>query len=391
MRIYAGNPIIDNNPSNNLSASVLAGSTTLDIYSNYGFSSTTNIFLVGIYGDLQAELVYSTATDSTSATIYPATTYPHPQDTSLILMTYDEIEFSRSDDGGITWNVLGTIAIQVDKKSTVYIDTAASTISQWKFRFKNSVISVYSNYSTSLTQSGYLPYQLEYIQDGIVQDFPDPNMKFLTYSNITRWANGCSNDMALGVAMADKQGLTGYVSKTFSSNSNTLTLEDDFMMLKRLSISYDNGTSYNKASPIPLNNSSLEGKESTAFNQFNNKQPVYTRLGNTVMVLPGSSTQPYPTNYNLWYYRLPTYMVNSQDSLDLIFRPFTQVYNDYIMWRAKLSDKKYKEAKDFYQSYLVGKANFLEGMTQWQLDQNDSIDTDDFDYVMGWQRQPGTL
>lgn len=394
-RIYASNPIIANNPNTAISGPVLSGVGSLPIYNNVGFSATTNLILLGMYGDQQAEIVKTSSTGNTLANLSANTIFPHPQDTGFTLITYDMVEFSRSDNGGTSYVVLALIPLQVDSNSTALIDTLGTSTSIWRVRFFNSLTNNYSSYSSTISSTGYNRYQLGSIQDRGISLFQDPNLQILTYADLTDWANDCADILGWEIAMNDKDGLTGFVAGSTTNvittpTTNTggqtfLTLPDDFTRLYRISFSPD-GVNYYKGEPVPLNFSMFTGQENSSFGQFNYTEPGYYRQDNKVYVWPTTMTF-----YKLWYYRLPTYLVNPSDNLDLIFRPYSPIFLKYCLYEAKLKDKKKGEAEIYYDEFIEMKKQFIDGMVKWQLDQPDTIDSDDFNFLNGDVRQAGRL
>lgn len=393
MRIYSGNPFIINNPNTALSAPTIAGATMVSIYNDLGLNGS-NLILLGTYNDQQSELVTANASVQ-DLTLFHGTLFPHTQDTLVTLMTYDQVEFSRSDDGGITFTILTLTPIQVNRNTTMIIDNNGQSSSQWRFRFYNSLTQVYSGYSSTIFASGYNRYQLESIQDRTVSLFQDPNLQILTYSDITDWANDCSDILAWEIYENDKMGLTGFATgkltniittpTTNTLGQTTLTLPDDFTRLVRISFSSD-GVNYYKGEPVPLNFSMFTGQEQSAFSQFSYTEPAYYREDNKIFVWPVNMLY-----YKLWYYRLPTYLQLPGDSLDLIYRPYSPIFLKYCLYEAKLKDKKKDEAKIYKDEFDEMKDSFIEGMVKWQLDQPDTIDSDDFSFLNGDVRQAGRL
>jgi hypothetical protein len=393
MRIYSSNPYIINNPNTALSAPTIGGTITLPIYNDLGLNGS-NIILVGQYNDQQSELVIANASIQ-ALTLVNGTLFPHTQDTLITLMLYDYVEFSRSDDGGLTYQVIVLTPIQVNRNTTMIIDNNGQASSIWRFRFYNSLVQIYSGYSSTIPASGYNRYQLESIQDRTVSLFQDPNLQILTYPDITDWANDCSDILAWEIYENDKMGLTGFVagqatniitpSTTNTMGQTNFTLPNDFTRLVRISFSSD-GVNYYKGEPVPLNFSMFTGQEQSAFGQFSYTEPGYYREDNQVFVWPVSMIY-----YKLWYYRLPTYLVLPGDSLDLIYRPYSPIFLKYCLYEAKLKDKKKDEAKIYKDEFDEMKDAFIQGMVKWQLDQPDTIDSDDFSFLNGDVRQAGRL
>lgn len=394
-KIFATNPPVDDSPNTNISSPTIVGATSLPVYNNAGFSTSTNIILLGEYGDEQAEVVQTTATTSTSMTLLSGTIFNHNQDTLVSYLTYDQVEFSRSDDNGVSWIVLGTITLQVDRLETVFVDSGGFATSLWRYRFFNSVSGAFSSFSINIPATGYNFYQLAKLWDRLIALAQDPNLQILRRQEMTDWFNEAAEDLSSDLVMADNTSLVTLAMGAFQPNALSLTLPADCNKVKYLILSYD-GVNFYKCDPIDnLTNSALDGLQSAAVAQFSQTQPVYLRQDNQLVFYPsattGGSPAVSPQNYRLLYYRLPNYMVNPGDSLDLIFRPYTQVFLDYGMFRFKEKDKKFNEANHFYQLYEIGKRKFAEQSEKWQLDRNAMVDSRDFDYILGATRVAGRL
>lgn len=394
-KIFATNPPVDDSPNTNISAPIVAGVTTLPVYNNAGFSTTNNLVLLGQYGDEQAEIVLVDITTSTSMHLVNPTVYSHNQDTLVSYLTYDQVEFSRSDDGGTTFFVLGTINMQVDRLETIFVDAGGYSNSLWRYRFLNSLTGIFSSYSINIPASGYNIYQLAKLWDRLIALAQDPNLQILRRQEMTDWFNECAEELSAELSMADNTSLITLVQGAFAPGATGLTLPDNTNKVKYLILSYD-GINFYKADPIDnVTNSALDGLQSAAIAQFGQTQPVYIRQDNQLIFYPsstsGSSPASSPTNYRLMYFRLPNYLVNPGDNLDLIFRPYTQLFVDYGMYRFKQKDKKFSEATHFYNVFQEGKHRFQEQMEKWQLDRNAMVDSRDFDYIIGATRVAGRL
>jgi hypothetical protein len=394
-KIYATNPPVIDNPNTNLSAATAIGAGTLPVYNNAGFSNTTNLLLLGQYGDEQAEIVKSTATTPLSMSLLNPTIYTHNQDTFVYYMTYDQVEFSRSDDNAVSWSVLATINMQVDRQSTIYVDTGGTSTSLWRYRFVNSITGIFSSYSPSISSSGYDIYQLAKLWDRLIGLAQDPNLQVLSYQEMTDWFNECAEELSSAMVMSDNTSLSALQIGNFPANAVQLLLPADLNKVKYFILSYD-GINFYKATAIDdVSDSVFDSLQSAAISQFSQSSPVYIRQDDAIVFYPSiasASIPPLsPIAYRLFYYRLPTYLVNPGDKLDLVFRPYTQLFIDYGMYRFKQKDKKFTEATHFYNIYERGKERFMEQAEKWQLDRPQSVDSRDFNYVMGEPRIVGHL
>jgi len=141
-----------------LSSDVISGATSLSVQSIVGFESTAQILLIGEIGeDEKTEIVYPshhTAPSGTTIYLYGSTSFDHSQDTKVYAIDWDEIEISHASTTTGVKSVLGTMTIQVDLKESLYKDTA-KTSGYYFTRLKDSVNSIYTDYSDPIPYEGY--------------------------------------------------------------------------------------------------------------------------------------------------------------------------------------------------------------------------------------------
>jgi len=139
-----------------LQSDASSGSTTIEVQSIVGFS-TNQILCIGEIGSEKTEIVKThdtTAPSGNTITLASALTFDHPQDTKVYIIDFDQVEISWASTTGGDKSVLATIDIQADQKETIYKDTTKSS-GYYFVRFKDSINTLYSDYSDPIPYSGY--------------------------------------------------------------------------------------------------------------------------------------------------------------------------------------------------------------------------------------------
>lgn len=138
-----------------LSADLPSATSTLPVESAVEFAAN-NLILIGSLGTQNAELrIINTVSAGTNPTISPTvgTVSTHNKGESLASIQYNQIEISRSATLTGSYSVLATASFQLSQTTTEYQDASGLTTSYYKARFKNSVTSAFSDYSTPVSVS----------------------------------------------------------------------------------------------------------------------------------------------------------------------------------------------------------------------------------------------
>lgn len=156
MKLLASNlSLSQDQESARLTADSASGVTTLTVDNISGFA-INQILLIGNFGDSNAEIVKThTATSPTGSTITlaAATQFDHYSDTIVTVIDFDQIEFYRSTTLAGTKILLATQAISADRKESYYRDITHN--SGFAFvRFKNTILTAFSEYSTGVPYTG---------------------------------------------------------------------------------------------------------------------------------------------------------------------------------------------------------------------------------------------
>lgn len=165
VKIKNVNLVIDT-PISYVVSDTAAGVTTVTIKNGIGFGAS-QVILLGRLGNEGAEVVKTLGTmasGATNVTLVSATVFPHSASTPIQLVQYDQVEFSSATSTTGVKSVLSTTNLWADNDSTNYIDNA-STTGYYFGRFKNTIDSTFSSYSSPIPVAGYGIYSARNIID----------------------------------------------------------------------------------------------------------------------------------------------------------------------------------------------------------------------------------
>lgn len=137
---------VSNNVSTSLSEPAANATTTLNVKNTAGFQQNDYV-LVGSMGEEKTELVQITAIPNNTQFTVTALKFDHGTDTMIIFTKFNQVRIFRSTTGGIVYNVLATVDMQVDRLITNYDDTTAQPTYYYKTAFFNSITSQASAFS----------------------------------------------------------------------------------------------------------------------------------------------------------------------------------------------------------------------------------------------------
>lgn len=157
-------PIISNNKElsfsryhSSLKIDYASGVSAITVYSISQFA-INQILLIGEYGNEGSEIIKthaSTAPTGYTVTLASNLAKPHPKDTPVYIIAYDQIEFSHADTLTGDKTVLATSNIDPEEDEMMYEDTA-NTSGYYFTRYVNSIPTpdTYSDYSDAIPYDG---------------------------------------------------------------------------------------------------------------------------------------------------------------------------------------------------------------------------------------------
>jgi len=125
------------------------GSTAINVDNAQDFLATNIALFEGI-GQERAEFKAISSLTNTQITV-AATIFAHNRGSAVYLSQYDQIVVEKATSLGGTYSVLGTYLIQATQQNTLIQDNAGLSTSYYRVKFRNSVNSLESGYSSEAT------------------------------------------------------------------------------------------------------------------------------------------------------------------------------------------------------------------------------------------------
>jgi len=193
--------LLEGAPSTTLTADKAAASGTLTVANIAGFHESSVTYgypfvLIGNLGEPTAEIVrvhVSTAPTGTTITLNANTVYDHYVDTPVTVLYFDQVEFSRATTLAGSKSVLATYSITASAKTTIYPDLTNTTGYAF-FRFKNSIGTTYTGYSTGTPYTGNPKNSMQAIvEDACSMASVDVNDKYANEGDLLTDINEAQN------------------------------------------------------------------------------------------------------------------------------------------------------------------------------------------------------
>lgn len=155
MKIQISNPNLIDEERTYLTADYSSG-TTLTVRNSEGFT-TSWYAIVGEPGQEQTEATVISATPSDTTITISALKFSHPKSTPVYLSQWNQVSFERKPSGG-SYSVISGSPSNVewdDKDNTsLIVVSGGATTDTYKWRFYNSTLGTYSDYSDELGGTG---------------------------------------------------------------------------------------------------------------------------------------------------------------------------------------------------------------------------------------------
>ena len=191
------NPDISDTEKTYLTSACVASGATISVADYEGYSDNDYLVL-GPYGQEGSEVVLIDdasidETISLDATKRPK--YAHSSNTQVSLIFWNQVEISSSSSEAGTFSVLATLDLEVDDEYTFYNDTAGSSSTWYKVRFKNSTSSTYSDYSDVVQATGYKANSRGRLKDLVKSVFNDKYGKWVDDSDLNNFFFQVENEI----------------------------------------------------------------------------------------------------------------------------------------------------------------------------------------------------
>ena len=323
-------------PKTTLSSAVAAGGTIYPLQNTTGFT-TGYAIQIGETGLDKSEVVIGTVTNIGTIT-GAAANFPHPADTPIYNIKFDQVVFERSTAGTAgtaTPMTNGTIGYQADADDTVFDDTSGSASYAYRTYFKNSagVAGSTSIESDWITSAGFSFYSLGRLRERTREKLWSAD--YVNDSQLNNWLNEWKDEMVNAAISVNQEYAMGTVLIGFGTDGLGTITTADFKQPRRVWVTYDSGANYTnstKAGPTSF----LPGQVIPA------TSPRHFFHGDSVLEFKPSDTAG---SALVEFYRFGTTMVNDTDELPLPLRPYTNSFVSYGLSQALFKDEKFTEAK----------------------------------------------
>jgi len=165
MVIRIQHPDISGNEKTLLTASAVAGATTLTVQNIEGFS-VNNYLVLGTLGNEETELVQihsSTPPSSSTITLSAGITFNHAINTPVTYIPFNQVALYSASAKGGSYTIVGTAtALEVDQNFTEITDASGTSTTWYKTRYYNSTApGTWSSYSGEIKGTGYTQNSLK--------------------------------------------------------------------------------------------------------------------------------------------------------------------------------------------------------------------------------------
>lgn len=366
--ITVRNPSLTDNIRTNLSQDYTSG-TTLFVDSSVSFSNG-NYVLVGEPGLEKSEIgILSAAPPTSTSLTIGSLSYSHPKGTPVYILRWDKYELSyRTSDAG-SWTVYGSMpaSLRYDAINTEYLDTSATSSYSWKYRYYSTESTVYSDYSDTISATGWAKNSVGYMVRQVRKVVSDPESKLVSDTEIIRFFNEAQDKI---YALYDRWWFLykkGTAIPTVASTS-IYSLPDDFGRMSRVNFRYINGSSDTTYNLRYVSNLEFEYIARDNSSSDDDNVAHYS-------IYPGDSSNTsgylhiYPRpetaglNMYLWYYTTMTDLDSFGDTTSV---PIPSILEDYAI--AQIMQIKKEDSKaDRYDKLFREQIELLKQMQRKQV------------------------
>jgi hypothetical protein len=158
-------------------------------------------------------------------------------------LRWDKYELSYATTSTGSWTVYGSMPadLHYDAINTEYRDTAATSTYQWKYRYYSTENAAYSDYSDTITASGWAKNSVGYMIRQVRKTINDPESKTVSDTEIIRYFNEAQDKI---YTLYDRWWFlfkTGTTIDTVASQS-TYNLPSDFGRMSTVKYRFVSGS-----------------------------------------------------------------------------------------------------------------------------------------------------
>lgn len=236
------NPPVSENVRTLLSQDYSSGST-LQVDSSTAFSNG-NYVLVGEPGGEKTEFTNLTAVPPSDITLtVTALKFSHPKGTPVYYIRWDKFELDYMSTSGGSWTTYASMPsnLNYDSLSTDYRDTAATSSFSWRYRYYSTEAGAYSDYSPTITATGWAKNSVGYMVRSVRKIANDPESRTVSDTELIRFLNAGQDTI---YTLYDRWWFlfkTGDVINTVASDKS-YELPDDFGRMHSVLFKYVSGS-----------------------------------------------------------------------------------------------------------------------------------------------------
>lgn len=364
MIIRAYNPSLEALEGTTLSQYVAAGSTSLTVQGNQGFTNGDRI-LVGDMGVDNAEIVSVNAPVTAGSSLTTtATVFPHNADEPVIGLRYDQVKFYRSTTGvDGTYSLLATVNLDVDNEEleTRYNDSSGLSSYYYKISYYNSVSTVESSLSDPVQGTGYSRNSVGALIDEVAREIGDENFRLASREQYITWMNEVNDDMLTRLRRPYPFLRTTTTLSTVAGQKY-VNLPADFWKFDRFEYTWTIGSVGRQQDiyPVPYEVFRSIDYDPNATGNDDLMKIAIDDVNERILLWPKPLTSQ-SNAITLWYYRTFN-EINSEG--DVFETPTPIVYKKYLMGQLYLikgaKDAAFLTLSDRYLTEYNGQINKLQ-------------------------------
>lgn len=351
MLLKIRNLLAEDAPYSNLSVAVNSG-TSLPVQNINGYEASYAV-QIGKTGEERSEIkvLNGTTPAGTQVQLTSAISYPHPEDTPVYNIKFDQIVVKRSSSGTSgAATPLGTISIQPDSEYTTYEDASGASTYAYRASYRNSVTGDESINSDWLTDTGYSFYSLARIRERVKNRLS--NAGYLKSDDqVDEWINEWMEAMQNEAINVNQDYALTETTVVISDQGRGTVSDTNFKQVRKVELTTDGVNYYmsTKMKTIDFDEDSL----------FYKDKPFHYYIGDNVIGFKPESAG----TARILYSQLITPLVNESDELPVSLRSYTKSFIDYAHAMALYNDDKYNEGDRFMQFAENGKLQFISQIT----------------------------
>jgi len=332
-----------------LTAAVAASATSSSVENNTDFATADYVVFGGL-GEERTEIVILTSTTGSGTlghTTGPA--FAHAIDTPIREIGFNQVEVSSATSKTGTYSVLATMDLAVDQDETIYNDTAGTSSTWYKYRYKNENGTTYSGYYPSIQGDLWTSSSLGGITEAVLQEVGDIYAKKYSKARIARLANSGVRKLTVAAYRLHTPIFTTLETKTLTASTQTYSFPDNFLAFHHVEIAYD-GSTYYRCTP----EDESEGLPSTS---YYTSDPRIFRRGSVYGFRPYSSITGSSTA-NLYYHYYPDAMADDDDENGLPYSAEDAII-PFVIYRL-LAGEDEDRAISYRNEYTDAKTDWLD-------------------------------